>query len=420
MILFLYYYKQDTKINNLVSIQEIIGILKVKILNIDDHFLFILGSIKKKAYMITTKKQLRLDLSFLLTIITLLLLIGFIFIYSSSSVFALEKFANATYFVKKQLLGLFLGLIGLVVIRSIPLAFLKRMSVWFFFGSLFLTALTLIPSFAQHVHGSSRWLKILGTAFQPSELLKLSLIMYVAYYLTKRKNAAPSFLHGFLPLMLILGLTGLILLRQPDFGLTVTLITTVCALLFIDQFHMKYLGFTLLACIPAVILLICMKAYRLKRILTFLDPWADPQGAGFQIIQSLIAIGSGGLFGLGIGQSKQKFFYLPMQHTDFIFSIIAEETGLVGATLLIMLYILFMYFGLRIAMHLTDQFSRLTMFGITILISLQAIINICVATGLAPTKGIGLPFVSYGNTALICQLVMVGLIINLVQNQEVY
>jgi cell division protein FtsW len=367
--------------------------------------------------MITAKKQLRLDLSFLLTIIVTLIVIGFIFIYSSSSVFALEKMGSATYFVKKQLIGLVLGILGLIVMRCIPLETLKKYTPLLFFAALGLTCLTLVPFLAQHVHGSSRWLKI-GIAFQPSELLKIFLIMYIAYFVTKKEHSRPSFINGYLPILCILGITSLILLRQPDFGLTVTLATTVCALLFIAQFHVKYLLMTLLACIPGIILLVCMKAYRLKRILTFLNPWADPQGAGFQIIQSLIAIGSGGFWGLGIGQSKQKFFYLPMQHTDFIFSIIAEETGFVGAGFLILLYLLFLYFGLRIAMELTDQFCKLTMFGFVILISLQATINIAVATGLAPTKGIGLPFVSYGNTALICQLLMVGIIINMVANQK--
>jgi cell division protein FtsW len=368
--------------------------------------------------MIAHKKQLNFDLSVLLTIVGTLLIIGFIFIYSSSSVFALEKFGSSSFFVKKQLIGLALGILCLIIIRFIPLEFIKKLTPLFFFSSLFLTGLTLIPGLSNHVHGSSRWLKIFGGSFQPSELLKLALIMYVAYYVSKREYKNPSFIRSFLPLLIILTIIGFILLKQPDFGLTVTLFATVCALLFIAQFQIKYLTFTLLACMPVAFLLIFMKAYRLKRILTFLNPWADPKGAGFQIIQSLIAIGSGGLWGLGIGNSKQKFFYLPMQHTDFIFSIIAEETGLLGASVLILLYLLFLYFGLRIAIHLEDQFSRLTMFGFTILISLQAAINIAVATGLAPTKGIGLPFISYGNTALVCQLIMMGIIINLVKNQE--
>jgi cell division protein FtsW len=187
---------------------------------------------------------------------------------------------------------------------------------------------------------------------------------------------------------------------------------------FITQQSLKYILITLTALIPAALALVVFKPYRLKRILTFLDPWSDPQGAGFQIIQSLIAIGSGGFWGLGISQSKQKFFYLPMQHTDFIFAIIAEETGLFGSSILLILYILFLYFGIRIFRQLTDNFSALATFGFIILITLQTVINLAVATGLAPTKGIGMPFVSYGNTALICNMAMLGLILNMIHSQK--
>jgi cell division protein FtsW len=175
---------------------------------------------------------------------------------------------------------------------------------------------------------------------------------------------------------------------------------------------MKYLFFSALGALPLGSLLIFMQPYRLKRILTYLNPWEDPKGSGFQIIQSLIAIGSGGIWGTGVGQSKQKFFYLPMQHTDFIFAIIAEETGFIGSSLLIVLYMLFAYFGFKISWHLKDRFAMFLVQGIIIIISIQTLINLMVTIGLAPTKGIGLPFISYGNTALACQMLMVGLIIN--------
>jgi len=171
-----------------------------------------------------------------------------------------------------------------------------------------------------------------------------------------------------------------------------------------------------LAAIPAVVSLVYLKPYRLKRILTFLNPWEDPKGAGFQIIQSLIAIGSGSLWGVGISHSKQKFFYLPMQHTDFIFSIVAEEAGFLGSLCIIALFVSFAYFGMRLSWQLRDPFYQFTVLGFVILITLQAIINLAVTTGLVPTKGIGLPFVSYGNTSLVCSLCMVGLIINIVHS----
>ena len=368
--------------------------------------------------MILHNKQLKADLSFLLTTVFILLIVGMIFIYSSSSVFALEKLGSASYFLKKQIVGLIVGLIGAFVICAIPIEYIKKYTPLFFLVSLILTALTVITPLGQQIHGSARWLTLPFFSFQPSELLKISLILYLAHFLTRKEKIHASLLHGYIPLMVILGITGIILLRQPDFGLTVTLITSAFVLLFIARIYLKYLGFTLLALIPIMIGLIFAKSYRLKRILTFLDPWSDAQGAGFQIIQSLIAIGSGGFFGVGIGQSKQKFFYLPMQHTDFIFSIIAEETGFLGASLVIMLFLLFLYFGLRVAWQLSDRFCLYATLGFVIVISLQALINICVTTGLAPTKGIGLPFISYGNTALVCQILMIGIIISMVVNNK--
>lgn len=366
--------------------------------------------------MITS--QIRTDLRTFVAIIAALTVIGIIFIYSSSSIFALEKHGAPYYFVFKQLAGVALGMIGLVAARLVPLSFIKRNIPLIFLGSFVLTAITLIPGLSTRIHGSSRWLNLAGFSFQPSELLKFALIMYVAFLLDKKEKQNGTFIQKFLPVFIILGVSCILLLKQPDFGLTVTLATTVLTMIFIMQFNIKYLLIMLAALIPAAVGLVLLKPYRLQRILTFLNPWADPQGSGFQIIQSLIAIGSGGFWGLGITQSKQKFFYLPMQHTDFIFSIIAEETGFIGSSLLIFLYILVLYFGIRMAWQLNDTFSIFTTLGFVILVSLQSAINIAVATGLAPTKGIGLPFVSYGNTSLVCYLTMVGLIMNLVHSNK--
>ena len=256
--------------------------------------------------------------------------------------------------------------------------------------------------------------------FQPSELLKVAFILYIARFLAKKHDQEFSFTGSYLPFLVIIGVTSGVLLLQPDFGLSVTLAATAFMLLFIGGFPFKHLLLTGAALIPVVGFLIFKYAYRLKRILTFLNPWNDPQGAGFQIIQSLIAIGSGGWWGSGISHSKQKFFYLPMQHTDFIFSIIAEETGFVGSTLIVLLYFFFLYFGLRISWQLKKPFHIFTSLATVILLSLQALINIFVATGLLPTKGIGLPFISYGNSSLICSFVMIGLITNMAAQEYAY
>lgn len=367
--------------------------------------------------MIHTRKKLQTDGHILIFIAAILIIIGLVFIYSASSVYAIERFNQSYYFVKKQLIAIMLGFIGMACARYMPLIWIKKLSPWAFFGSFILTAATFIPQLSLRVHGSSRWLKFGSFSFQPSELFKISLILYVAYLLTKEKKNS-SIAHTYIPLIVIMGMTCAVLLKQPDFGLTVTLCATIFAMLFVTQPSIKYIMIALGALLPAAFALIVYKPYRLKRILTFLDPWSDPQGAGFQIIQSLIAIGSGGFWGLGISQSKQKFFYLPMQHTDFIFAIIAEETGLFGASILIILYTLFLYFGMRIFRQLTDSFSALATFGFIILITLQTVINLAVATGLAPTKGIGMPFVSYGNTALICAMAILGLISNMIHAQK--
>lgn len=360
--------------------------------------------------MLEAKRQY--DIYLFLCIIWLFIIIGFIFIYSSSSVFAIEKYGSAHFFVKKQIIGFLLGLIGLIFFKFVPIEFIKKLIPIMFYFCLLLTFLTLLPGIGISLNGSNRWLSISGFRFQPSELLKMSFIIYISYLLTKKQFRLQSLEYGYMPLISVVGLTSLVLLKQPDFGQTITLCSTAFMLFFIARCQTKHLISTISLLIPIAIFLVIFKPYRLKRILTFLNPWQDPQGAGFQIIQSLIAIGSGHIWGVGISQSKQKFFYLPMQCTDFIFSIIAEETGLIGSFIIIFLFIAFLYLGIKIALSLNDTFAFYVTLGYVLLTSLQAIINLFVATGLLPTKGLGLPFISYGNSSLISNLCMIGLILN--------
>jgi cell division protein FtsW len=359
------------------------------------------------------------DLYILLGIAGTLVVIGLLFIYSASSVYALETFGSAAYFVKKQASGLLIALAAFFIMRFMPLSLIRFLTPLFFVVSLVLTALTLLPRFAPTIHGSARWLSIAGFKFQPSELLKIWFIMLIASILAKKEHSLKTMsLKTFLTLMGIIIGTALLLLKQPDFGMAVTLVITSMALLFIMKVNTKYLFLTFCALIPAGLILIAIKPYRLQRIMTFLNPWRDPQGSGFQIIQSLIAIGSGGWWGLGIGHSKQKFFYLPMQHTDFIFSIIVEETGFVGALIIILLYLAFLYIGLRIAWRQQDSFGTIFTLGFVILISLQAIIHLGVTTSLLPPKGVGLPLISYGKSSLISIFAMLGLIANAAHNRS--
>ena len=219
-------------------------------------------------------------------------------------------------------------------------------------------------------------------------------------------------MYTYIPFLGILGVSFVVLLKQPDFGSVVTIFSTALMLFFVAECKMLYLMVTALSACPLIIYLVLAKSYRLNRILIFLNPWADPQGRGFQIIQSLIAIGSGNLLGVGISNSKQKFFYLPMQHTDFIFPIIAEEVGFVGAMMLVALYVALCFLGLRIAMSFQTPFAFFTSLGFILFITLQAVINLMVTSGLLPTKGLGLPFISYGGTALVCLWCMIGFIAN--------
>lgn len=365
--------------------------------------------------MITTQNNVLKDLRILVSITFLLSIIGCIFIYSSSSVYALEKYGSAHYFVLRQIIGFFIGFMGIIALQCLPSKTIQKLSPYAMLIGLALTALTFIPLFARRIHGASRWISIGGIAFQPSELLKMAVITYVAYILSKKDWSQASIIRDYIPLLIIISIPCAAIMAQPDFGLTVTLAVTIFMMFFLASFRLRHLLTSLLVLLPIGVSLILLKPYRLKRILVFLNPWDDPLGSGFQIIQSLIAIGSGNLWGLGIGNSRQKFFYLPMQHTDFIFSVIAEETGFLGTLLIITLYILLLYFGLRISWRVNNPFASLVIAGFSMVTSLQAIINIAVTAGLVPTKGIGLPFISGGSTALVCNLLMVGIIINLVR-----
>lgn len=360
--------------------------------------------------MIATHKERVRITQILMGTVSILIILGIICVYSASSVLALTHYGSAHYFVVKQLIGLLLGISIALGIQKLDIKTIKTAAPYLFWVSLVLTAATLLPSISHLIHGSRRWLAIAGFSFQPSELLKVTLPLYIAAFLEKAHLNNTRRTVAYVVLGTIVGSTSLVLLLQPDFGLTVTLLVTTLALLLIAQFNLRHITYLLGGLSIISVLLIAMRPYRIRRLLTFLDPWSDPRGAGFQIIQSLIAIGSGHWTGMGIGHSKQKFFYLPMQHTDFIFAIIAEEIGFIGCLGLIALYIIFIYTGLRIATMVPTLFAQLTIAGYTILIGLQTIINMAVATGLAPTKGMGLPFISYGNSALIASCMMIGII----------
>ena len=349
-----------------------------------------------------------------------LIAIGFIFIYCASYVYALERFGSPSYFVKKQALGLLLGLIAFGSARFIPMSLLYRSTPLLTLAAIAISAMALLPGFGVVIHGSHRWLSLKLVTFQPSDLLKIGIVLYTAYFLSQPDRVHRWFIIKCMPLLAVLGVTSGILLFQPDFGLMITLLATTIIMLLIAQYHVRSILISIAMFVPVGLLLIVLKPYRLARIMTFLNPWKDPQGAGFQIIQSLIAIGAGGIKGLGIAHSKQKFYYLPMQHTDFIFSIIAEETGVLGTAVVIALFLALLYCGIKLALAAPDRYCFFVCIGLVVVMSLQTIINLAVVSGLAPTKGLGLPFISYGNSALITYMAMIGLVLNASSNQQAY
>jgi len=346
-----------------------------------------------------------------MSVVAILLCIGIIFIYSSSSVYALERLGAGDYFFKRHIMGLLLGFITFCGMALVPVNVIKKSSPYLFFITFILTILTLVPPFSVRIHGSSRWIKLGNFMFQPSELLKITFLIYISYFISKHSGKLRPLTTLYIPCLILVFFVSAVLLKQPDFGLTVTIATTILLVLFLTGTPITYLIATIAPALPAIAVLIYTQPYRMKRIMVFLNPWADPQGSGFQIIQSLIAIGSGSWTGAGISHSKQKFFYLPMLHTDFIFSIIAEEVGLLGVIIIVILYIVLLYSGIRIALRLRDPFAQITTLSFILVITLQALINISVTMGLIPTKGIGLPFISYGNTSLVCMMAMIGFIV---------
>lgn len=293
---------------------------------------------------------------------------------------------------------------------------LKKYAKLIFMASLALLALVLI--IGREAGGAKRWFRILGISFQPSELMQVSLIIYLADFISRKKNLMRDFWKGFVPPMVLLGSACLLVLLQPDLGTAILLVFITFIMLIVSGVRLSSIASCIFAALPALYLLIFRVPYRRARIFAFLNPWLDPKGTGFQLIQSQIALASGGILGVGLGQSKQKLFYLPAAHTDFIFSIIAEELGFFGALLVIVLFILFIAQTALISKHSPDTFGKFLSLGILSMIGLKACINIGASLGFLPTKGLPLPFISYGGTSLVFDMFCVGLLLNISRSGE--
>jgi cell division protein FtsW len=339
-------------------------------------------------------------------------------IYSASSIYAWEKYKDSFFFLKRHLSFLAIGVVLTFLVMSIDYKKLRRWGRPLVALSFLLLVLVLIPGVGREVAGASRWFRYKFISFQPSEFANIAIIIYMADFIARKGNMIRTFFKGFLPPIVVLGAIVFLILMQPDLGSALALAVVVFIMLFVAGVRLSYLLAIVLASLPLLSVLIFSVPYRRMRIMAFLNPWLDPKGSGFQIIQSQIALGSGGFFGLGLGQSKQKLFYLPAAHTDFIFSIIGEELGLIGTIGIIILIIIFIHQGFRIIKNAYSKFGYFLSLGLILMISLKAIINIGVSCGIFPTKGLPLPFISYGGSSLVFDMLSVGILLNITRTGE--
>jgi cell division protein FtsW len=351
----------------------------------------------------------------LLLAILMLLIISVVMVYSSSSVVALTSYDDATYFMKRQVLWALIGLTLMAITMRIDHRLLsdRRVVLALLLVSLAMLAATLVPGIGTMVNGSRRWLRYGILSFQPSELAKFAFVVYMSYYIAKKGERLRDFMNGLVPSYVMCGLFLVMAVLQPDFGAAITIAGVMFVMLFVGGASVMYLAGTAVMVFPIVYFGVTHSAYRLRRIFSYLDPWADPQGAGHQIIQSFLAFGSGGIFGRGLGEGRQKLLFLPERHSDFIYAVIGEELGLVGTLVVLGLFLMILWRGIRIALSTDEQFSRMLAIGITLLICVQGMINMAVVTGLLPTKGIALPLVSYGGSSLVITMGAMGVLLNI-------
>jgi len=354
----------------------------------------------------------------LFTVTVILVCIGIVMIYSSSSIYSWEKYKDSLYFLKRHLIFLFVGSILTFLVMLVDYRKFREYAKPLLLLSIVLLVLVLVPGIGREVSGARRWFRFKFLSFQPSQLANLAVIVYIADFIARKESAIKQFLRGFLPPICVLGFCALLILAQPDLGTAVSLGVVALIMLFIAGVRTKYILSLVLASLPALYVLIFSVPYRRARILAFINPWLDPKGSGFQIIQSQIALGSGGIFGVGLGHSRQKLFYLPAAHTDFIFSIIGEELGFLGTLGVIFLFIIFIQQGLKIIKNTSDKFGYFLALGLVLMITFKAVINIGVSCGILPTKGLSLPFVSYGGSSFIFDLISVGVLINIARTGE--
>lgn len=360
-----------------------------------------------------SNEQKRLPDLTLVTVVLLLLIVGLVMVYSSSHIWAEYKYEDSFFFVKRQLLFTSVGIVFMFFIYFIHYTVWKKYVYIILLFCFSLLVLVLIPGVGIVRGGAQSWIGVGAFSIQPSEFIKLGLILYLSSYLTDNKKEITTFKKGFaIPIIFVFIVFACIML-QPDFGTGVVLVATCVLMIFISGARFIYFIYLGMLGIIGFTFLILSAPYRISRITSYLNPWDDPLGDGFQIIQSLYAIGPGKLMGVGFGNSLQKYFYLPEPQTDFIFAIIGEEFGFLGATIVISLFVILCWRGIRVALHAPDSFGRYIAFGIITMITVQVMINISVVIGLIPVTGITLPFLSYGGSSLTLTLCSIGVLLNI-------
>lgn len=354
--------------------------------------------------------------------VTLMLcLLGAVMIYSASAVTAEEQYGHSYHFLLRQVVWLVAGLLGMFALMKLDYHKLREPAVVYTVVCV-VVVLLIGTFFLDKSHATHRWIKVGPAQIQPSELAKLSAILYLAWFLDLRRRGATSLefrkddlLQTILPAVAPILVCVALILLQPDLGTSVDIVLIMTAILFAAGLSWKWLLVGAATALPVLFLLITHVSYRQARLMAFLHPESDPQGAGFQLLQSLIAVGSGGFTGVGLMESKQKLFYLPEAHTDFIYAVICEELGFIGAAIVIGLFLAFAWRGMRAAFNAPDGFGRMLALGATAMVSFQALINFAVVLGMMPTKGIPLPFVSYGGSSLLAMLLATGVLLNVAQ-----
>jgi cell division protein FtsW len=353
----------------------------------------------------------------LFTAAVLLVCVSVVMVYSASAALALDRYGQAYMFLTRQAMWTVLGLVALAVSMRIDYrTYRNEAFIWSLTGVV--CVMLVLVLFSAPVNGARRWFNVGGLGIQPSEIAKIAAILFTALTLERRMHRIDEVSYSLLPIAIVVGAMAGLILLEPDLGTAISLLMAVATMIFAAGLNYRYLVGTVLAAAPVLYFLITSSPYRLRRLLAFLNPEADPLGDGFQVMQSLIAVGTGGVFGRGLMGGVQKLFFLPEPHTDFIYAVIGEELGLLGATTVLICFCVIAWRGVRVAMRAQDAFGSYLALGLTAMIAVQALVNISVVLGLLPTKGIPLPLVSSGGSSLMISLLAMGILLNVSQHEE--